>query len=181
MGAAGDAAVGSGWPCRGASVTRGTGVGLQERGGLLLKRPALGPRGRGTAFFRECSVVRAPGRHRGETTTPAWALPPRRGLPGCQLEHPKAGLTVISQEVQGHGNGQKGTGVASQDASGKGLSRSRRSEPSFAGVPAHRGHPGHPALPLGIHWVCLAQRLSFPYGRYVSLTILGAPKGRRVQ
>lgn len=55
-------------PAWGGSVTRGTGVGLQEHGGLLLKRPALGPRGRGTAFFRECSVVRAPGRHRGEMT-----------------------------------------------------------------------------------------------------------------
>lgn len=39
----------------GLSVTKGPAVGMQEHGG------------RSTALFRECSVVRASGRHGGET------------------------------------------------------------------------------------------------------------------
>lgn len=85
----------------GGSVMRGAGVGMQELGGLLLKSSALGSRSQGTAFSSEGSVS---GMHRGETayrevqsfSIPAWALLPGRGLPECQLELPKAGLTVIS-------------------------------------------------------------------------------------
>ena len=52
-------------PRGGGSGTRGTGVGMQERGGLLPESPALGPWGQGTAFCREGAVS---GVHCGEVT-----------------------------------------------------------------------------------------------------------------